>query len=99
MAKQIIWSLLAQDDRKQILSYWNYRNKSTTYSKKLHQLFKDALTLVSQFAQIGRLTDEENIRIKLVKEYLIVYEIDVNTIYVLKIWDGRRNPEKFNKLL
>ena len=98
MAKQIIWSLQAQDDRKQILSYWNNRNQSTTYSKKLHQLFKEALTLVSQFSQIGRQTDEENVRIKLVKDYLIVYEDSSENIYVLKIWDGRRNPEKFNKL-
>ena len=99
MAKQIIWSLQAQEDRKQILSYWNNRNQSTTYSKKLHNLFKDALKLVSQFPQIGRQTDKENIRIKLVKNYLIVYEESFEHIYVLKIWDGRRNPEKFNKLL
>jgi len=99
MAKQIIWSLQAQEDRKQILSYRNNRNQSTTYSKKLHTLFKDALKLVSQFPQIGRQTDIENIRIKLVKDYLIVYEEDQTSIYILKIWDGRRNPEKFNKLL
>ncbi len=99
MAKQIIWSLQAQEDRKQILSYWNNRNQSTTYSKKLHQLFKDALKLVSQFPQIGRQTDIDNVRIKLVKDYLVVYEEDKTNIYVLKIWDGRRNPEKFNELL
>ncbi len=99
MAKQIIWSLQAQEDRKQILSYWNNRNQSTSYSKKLHQLFKEAVKLVSQFPQIGRRTDENNIRIKLVKDYLVVYEEDQNNIYILKIWDGRRNPEKFNKLL
>ena len=98
MAKQIIWSLQAQEDRKQILSYWNNRNQSSTYSKKLHHLFKEAIKLVSKFPQIGRQTDLENVRIKLVKDYLVVYEEDQNNIYVLKIWDGRRNPENFNKL-
>jgi len=74
MVKQIIWSLRAQDDRKEIFSYWNSRNKPTAYSKKLNQLFKEAIKLISHFPQIGRPTEIKNIRIKLVRDYLIVYE-------------------------
>lgn len=43
MAKQIIWSLRAQKNKKEIFKYWTNRNKSTRYSKKLNQLFKDAI--------------------------------------------------------
>lgn len=99
MVKQIIWSLRAQDDRKEILSYWNNRNKSNAYSKKLNQLFKEAVKLISEFPQIGRPTDIENIRIKIVRDYLIVYEETSIHIHVLTIWDGRRDPEKFKKVL
>lgn len=55
MAKQVVWSIRAQEDRKNILKYWRQRNQSITYSKKLNYLFKEAVsitknstTLVSQ---------------------------------------------------
>ena len=38
MAKQVIWSLRAQNDKKEILDYWKQRNKSNTYSKKLKRV-------------------------------------------------------------
>jgi len=49
MAKQIIWSLTAQLDRKEILLYWINRNKSRTYSKKLNKLFIEAIQLIAEF--------------------------------------------------
>ena len=48
MAKQIIWSLRAQKDKKEIFKYWSQRNKSNRYSKKLNQLFKDAIQLLRE---------------------------------------------------
>lgn len=99
MVKQIIWSLRALDDRKEIFSYWNSRNKSTAYSKKLNQLFKEAIKLISHFPQIGRPTEIKNIRIKLVRDYLIVYEETSTQIHILTLWDGRRDEEKFKKFI
>lgn len=52
MAKQIIWSLRAQNDRKKILEYWTKRNKSKEYSRKLNGLFKEALRLISDYSEI-----------------------------------------------
>ena len=74
MAKKIIWSLNAQKDRKNILQYWNKRNQSNRYSIKLNKLFRDAVKIVSNYPGIGKMTDKENTRIKIVKEYLIIYE-------------------------
>ena len=99
MAKKIIWSLKAQVNRKGILTYWNNRNKSNTYSIKLKILFKEAVIIISKFPEVGRLTDIENVRVRLVKDYMIVYETSSNNIYILLIWDGRRNPDKFNSML
>ena len=59
MAKQIIWSKRAQTDRKEILKYWNKRNKSNTYSKKLNGLFKEAVRLISQYPEIRKFTDDK----------------------------------------
>lgn len=50
MVKQVVWSVQAQNDRKQILEYWRLRNKSNTYSKKLNQLFKDSIKLIQEFS-------------------------------------------------
>jgi len=38
MAIEINWSDKAQQDRKEIFKYWNNRNKSNEYSKKLNIL-------------------------------------------------------------
>lgn len=53
MAKQVVWSLRAQNDRKDILNYWRQRNKSNTYSKKLNALFKEAIQIIQIFPHIG----------------------------------------------
>jgi len=57
------------------------RNKSNTYSKKLNQQFKESVKIITDFPQIGKLTDDTNTRIKTVKDYLIVYEETDITIH------------------
>jgi toxin YoeB len=99
MAKQIVWSLKAQEDRKNILSYWRQRNGSAAYSKKLHFLFKEAINIISKFPQIGRPTDHRNVRVKVVRDYLIIYEDTEKAIYILAIWDSRQDPNKLEELL
>lgn len=39
MAKRLIWTEDAQNDRKEIFGYFNNRNKSKKYSQKLNLLF------------------------------------------------------------
>ena len=99
MAKQVIWSLKAQDNKRNILDYWRKRNQSNTYSKKLNLLFKEAINIIKDFPQIGKLTDSTNIRIKIVRDYLIIYEDTETTIYILAIWDGRQDPNKLKDIL
>ena len=67
MVKQIVWSRRAQTDRKYILEYWNKRNKSNSYSRKLNELFKEAVKLIADYPEIGKPTDDKNARIKIVK--------------------------------
>jgi len=91
MAKKIIWSVRAQNDRKNIFRYWNQRNRSNLYSIKLNKLFKEALTIVASHPKIGKLTDRENIRIKIVRDYLIIYEELENEIHILAISSSHQN--------
>ncbi|QHI35821.1 hypothetical protein IMCC3317_11690 [Kordia antarctica] len=100
MVKQIIWSRRAQNDRKEIFIYWNKRNKSNTYSKKLNRLFKEAVRLISEYSEIGKSTDYTNARIKIVSDYLIIYEVDLkDRLLILTIWDSRQNPKRLERIL
>lgn len=99
MAKKVIWSFRAQSDRKNILEYWRQRNQSNTYSIKLDELFREAVNLIKDFPQIGKQTDDKKARSKVVKDYLLIYEDDIDSIVILTIWDSRQDPEKLEKIL
>jgi plasmid stabilization system protein ParE len=99
MARKVIWSLLAQSDRKNILDYWRKRNQSDAYSRKLNGLFKEAIHIIQEYPQIGKKTNLEGVRIKIVKDYLIIYELSDSFIYILTIWDSRQEPEKLDKII
>ena len=98
MAKRKInWTEKANLERKEILQYWIRRNKSKTYSVKLNKLFIEATRKVSEFPTIGRKTDfDKNIRLKIVRDYLIFYEFDNKQIKVLSVWDGNRDDQELN---
>lgn len=99
MAKRIVWSQRAQDDRKRILKYWINRNKSYAYSKILDRKFREALKIIREFPQIGKLTDDQEARIKIVKDYLLIYEETDKLIILLTIWDSNQDPQKLDEIL
>lgn len=67
--KRIIWTELSQQTRKEIFEYWNSRNKSKLYSRKLNILFNAMAKLISQFSEVGIITEWEEVRAKSVKDY------------------------------
>lgn len=89
----------AQDDRKDILKFWREKNKSNTYSKKLDLRFREVINIIKDFPQIGKQTDDSNARIKIVKEYLLIYEETQDSIIILTIWDSRQDPKKLETIL
>lgn len=70
------------------------RLKSTTYSKKLNNEIINATRLLAKEPQIGRLTNFEDIRVKIIRHYLLFYEWNDSEIKVMAIWDGRRDESK-----
>jgi len=99
MAKRLIWTEFAQAQKKEIFAYWNNRNGSKTYSRKLSRLFDEAAELLTTQPYIGRPTQFENIRIKKVKTFHLIYKITNNEIQILIIWNTRRNPDDLTKLM
>ncbi len=94
MAKRIVWATRAQQERKEILLFWKQHNQSAAYSRKLNKLIKKAIELVAAHPHIGRKTNIKNVRVKLIREYLLFYQEKSEEIYILSIWDNRRNPEE-----
>jgi addiction module RelE/StbE family toxin len=99
MLRKVIWTLRAHNDRKEIFEYWNNRNKSNSYSLKLNEMLKIILSLICQHPLIGKKTNKENIRAKILKDYLIIYEITDKYIIVLTIWNCRQNPDDLHRML
>lgn len=94
MAKKVIWSPNAQKNRKKILQFWKENNLSNTYSIKLNELFEDYLKIISKHPMLGRKTSVDTIRIGVLKEYLMFYEIQPDVINLLEIWYNRQNTKK-----
>lgn len=94
MAKEIIWSPLAKRKRRDILQYWIDHNKSNAFSIKLNDLIKQSEQLIAKYPNIGKPTNQKNIRFKIVRDYLIFYEVIDDKIHILTIWDNRQDPEK-----
>ncbi len=95
MAKEIRWSVRADKNRLDILNYWVNRNKSAFYSIKLANLFIEKTQHIAQHPDLGIPTNNPTIKIKIVKEYLIYYQVAADHIKILTVWDSRRNPKKF----
>jgi len=95
MAKKIDWSERARKELFEILKYWTKRNKSKTYSEYLNRLLLESVEIVAELPESGKPTKFNNIRIKIVRDYLVYYRIEVEYIEVITIWDSRRNPKKF----
>jgi len=95
MAKEIRWSVKADNDRIEILEYWIKRNKSSVYSNKLNNWFTSKIGLLSTFPELGKATNIPSIRIKIIREYSIYYQVTDDYIEVLTIWHNKRDPQKF----
>ena len=93
MARKIIWSASAVSDKDQILEYWVNRNKSTSYPRKLNRMFHQALKLLAKNPSLGRGASVIGVRSKLIRDYQIFYEYTDKELFILMIWDVRRNPQ------
>ena len=94
MAREVVWTASAERDRKSILAYWAKKNGTPTYSRKLYSAFGSSIRLITIHPFIGRPTDIEDVRVKLVGVYNIFYRISADQLFIVRIIDGRRDLTK-----
>ena len=94
--RKIIWTLKAKNQLFSILEYFAKRNKSKTYSLKLHKKIKSEILITLKQPNIGKQTDVLNIRGLIIENYIVFYELLDTNIIILNIWDCRQNPENLS---
>jgi plasmid stabilization system protein ParE len=99
MAKEIIWSLTAEAEKNEILHFWLIHNQSPAYSIKLDGLINQAIELLPYYPLMGRKTDFGKVRLIVVENCLIFYEVTGTQILILSIADGRQDPDKIKSRL
>ena len=91
--KPVIWHPKAHRELLEILEFFEKRNNSCRYSRKLYDKIAKRLSLLGNDSLLGEVTDNENVRRLVVENYSILYWIRPDTVEVLSIRDGRRHDE------
>ena len=96
LKRKLIWSPQSKIELLKILEYYKKRNGNVNYSRKLYTQIKELLELCRTYSFIGKQTDFENVRMLIVDDFSIFYEIDDTKLIVLTIWNSKRNPSDFS---
>jgi toxin YoeB len=75
-------------------NFWEAKTFLTATAKKLEKLFADATNLIAEFTEIGAKTNNEVVRVKIVKEYMFFYIFNDAEVEILRVWDCKQNQTK-----
>lgn len=90
----IFWTRTAIRQRDYIFDYWNNRNKSNSYSKKLNIAIRKRIVVLRHQPEIGKFTSLKKTRAIVLGHYSILYKIEKNKIFITGFWDNRQDPDK-----
>ena len=91
--RKLIWSQNAKIKLFEILDFFNDRNKSNKYSKKLYQKITKGVSILIKYPESGTKSDFESIRGLIIDNYIIFYELTEEFIIIHTIWDTRQNRD------
>lgn len=92
MALEINYSPQFLDSLENILVFFDERNGSDSFSKKLLKMIRKQIKLASAMPEIGRLTDFPGVRILFVERFGIEYQIRDKVILIVDIYSCQTNP-------
>ena len=92
MALEIIYSPQFADSLEAILNYFDERNGSDKYSKKLFGMVHGQIQLLATFPEIGRITDFPGVRVFFVDNYGVEYQIRDEAILIVDIYSCKTDP-------
>ncbi len=95
----IFWTNTAKIQRDQVFKYWNNRNKSTEYSKKLNLAIRERTDLIKIYPEMGKPTNFKATRAIIMGHYSLLYQIQKTNIIITAFWDNREDPKKLLRLI
>lgn len=84
---KIIWSNIAITQRNKVFEYWNNRNRSNTYSKKINKSIYEKLNILKSNPLLEKFGDIKPFRILHLGNYSLVYKYSEFVIYIISFWD------------
>ena len=96
---KVIWSFKAKIQRNEILKYWNKRNKSTRFSKKLTLKIKQQTNQLKLQPNLGKKIVGTDKRILIFGNYSLIYFSNSEQIQILLFWENHQDPEKLLQFL
>ena len=94
MALEISYSPLFFENLEAILKFFDERNGSDNFSKKLLKMIHKQIKLAASMPEIGRLTNFPGVRILFVERFGIEYQIRDKSILIIDIYAWQTNPEE-----
>jgi len=92
--RTVVWTDTAKLQRRKIFEYWNGRNGSTRYSKKLLKFIQARVQQLIEHPLSGKETEIDGVRITSLGHFSIVYRTTETQLVVIGFWDTRQDPEK-----
>ena len=90
--RTIIWAEVAIMQRRKVFEYWNTRNGSKEYSRKLLLEIQYRLSILTNYPEIGKQTTFPNIKALIIHCYTLFYSYNERRLEVVLFWDNRQNP-------
>jgi ribosomal protein L33 len=96
---KVFWTQTAIIQRNRVFEYWNQRNDSTSYSKKLNSSIAERISLLKTNPELGKKTEFKDTRVISLGHYSILYKKSDSKLIITGFWDNRQNPKKLFKFL
>ena len=93
MALEISYSPQFFDSLEAILNFFDERNGSDRFSKKLLKMIHKQVLLLKRMPEIGRLTDFSGVRVLFVERFGIEYQIRDNAVLIIDIYSCETDPD------
>lgn len=94
MASSVRWTRRAKRDFSTIKDFFDQRNGSSDYSKKLFDRICETMDLVRLHDELGEKWKSDDVRFIVVEKYQVFYQVKKSVVRIITIWDARRDPDK-----
>lgn len=91
----IFWTKTAVNQRNHIFEYWNNRNKSTSYTKKLNTSIKERTKLLKINPDLGKKSEFNQTRILSLGHYSILYRKIDYRIIITGFWETGKTQKSY----